>query len=69
MMARRRFADHPAWWLLSAFGVLFLVAAVALLWAGKVSELYGTAWAVLGALMIRPDKVVDLVRAWRSPGP
>lgn len=68
MMAFRRQSDHPGWQVFSAFGFLFMVAAFALMWTGRISEPFGFGWALLGALMLRPDYVVDLVRAWRKPG-
>lgn len=66
MNAQRRSSDHPAWDWLMAAGVLVAGAAFAMRWLGKFEG--SDFWAALAfaALLIRPDKLVDVVRAWRQ---
>jgi len=62
-MTPRRQSDHPAWTWLGWFGALIAVAAVALKWFGRLDGADFWALLVFAALMIRPDKLVDLARA------
>jgi len=65
-MAFNRQSDNPHWTTLTLFGLILILSGVLLTAFKMVPPAYGLGWALLGALMVRPDKVVDLVRAWRG---
>ena len=52
------------WW--SVFGVLLLAIVAVLKWRGAIGDLAFAGGLVLGAGMIRPDFVVDVVKAWKG---
>jgi len=54
------------WW--TVFGVLLLAIVAGLKWHKDIGDMAFVAGLVLGAGMIRPDFVVDAVKAWRSKG-
>ena len=68
MMAKRRLNDHPGWnWAMGA-GLLVLPAAFVMKGYGLLDkdEFYGA--LVIAAFLIRPDRLVDLVRARWAQG-
>jgi hypothetical protein len=65
-MSPRRVSDHPAWDWLGWVGIFLALFAFAGKWVGKLSGSDFWAALVFAALLVRPDKLVDLVRAWRA---
>lgn len=65
-MMHRQSDAKKMWW--TVFGVLLLAIVAVLKWRGVIGDMAFVAGLILGAGMIRPDFVVDAVKAWRSKG-
>lgn len=61
-----RQSDRPIWFMLLAIGLAMIAAAVTLRLRGMISETTATSWVGIAAFVVRPDKVVDLIRARRA---
>lgn len=55
------------WW--TAAGLAVLAAAFLLALLDAIGDSALIALAVVGAGMLRPDFIIDLVKAWRKPKP
>ena len=53
------------WW--TVFGVLLIAVVGVLKWRAGIGDMAFVAGLILGAGMIRPDFVIDVVKAWRKP--
>lgn len=55
------------WW--TVFGALLIAVVGVLKWRAGIGDTAFVAGLILGAGMIRPDFVIDVVKAWRKPKP
>lgn len=55
------------WWTLA--GILLIALAFVLALVDAIGDNALIALAIIGAGMLRPDFVIDLVKAWRKPKP
>ena len=53
------------WW--SVFGFTLIAVVGFLKWKATLGDTALVAGLILGAGMIRPDFVIDVVKAWRKP--
>ena len=66
---KRRLRDHPAWTWATVAGLVGMAATFWLKSSGKLAGGEFYAALAFAALMIRPDKLVDALRAWRRGDP
>lgn len=65
-MMHRQADAKKMWW--TVFGVLLLAIVAILKWRHDIGDIAFAGGLVLGAGMIRPDFVVDVVKAWKGKG-
>ena len=51
---------------LTLFGLIMVLAGIGFTIFKLVPAPYGFAWAVLGALMVSPNKVISALRTWKN---
>ena len=64
-MMHRKGDARKGWW--SAMGFALCLIVGILKWRLAIADWALVAGLVLGAGMIRPDFVIDVVKAWRKP--